>query len=226
MVHALPAHAGTRIPLLQRVRELHPDGIRIAALSATLALNLAVLLALLLPTNLPTASAPPIDEPDPILPDRPQPVIPIPPPPRPEVVRPAPTVVQPVRPTPATPPIETSPVVDGTDVAPPLPDIVAVPAPSYDTAPARVGLAAIDAPAPPYPISELRRGVEGTVLLEILVDGQGLPIEVTIKQSSGHRRLDAAARKHVLAHWRFRPAMRDGMAVRAIGLLPIVYKLR
>lgn len=227
MVHALPTHDAPRIPLPQRARTLHLDGIRIAGISAALALNIAVLLALLLPTDLPTTRTPLVDEPeDLILPDRPKPVIPIPPPPDPR----PPEVVQPridpqVPPTPIAPPVEPPSVVDGTEAAPPQPEAVAAPAPGYDPAPARVGLAAIEAPAPPYPIPELRRGVEGTVLLEILVDEQGLPIEVTIKRSSGHRRLDAAARKHVLAHWRFRPAMRDGVAVRAIGLLPIDYRL-
>jgi protein TonB len=30
----------------------------------------------------------------------------------------------------------------------------------------------------------------------------------------------------VLAHWRFRPAMRDGHAIQAIGLVPVNFMLR
>ena len=48
---------------------------------------------------------------------------------------------------------------------------------------------------------------------------------VAVREGSGDRRLDAAARDQVLAHWRFRPAMRDGRAVQAIGLVPINFRL-
>ena len=34
-----------------------------------------------------------------------------------------------------------------------------------------------------------------------------------------------AARKHVLKRWMFRPAMQDGVAVQAIGLVPINFSL-
>lgn len=81
------------------------------------------------------------------------------------------------------------------------------------------------APAPTYPRSELRAGVEGTVLLKILVDTDGTPLAVDIHQSSGNRRLDATARRHVFEHWRFHPAMRDGQAVQAIGIVPIEFRL-
>jgi protein TonB len=47
-----------------------------------------------------------------------------------------------------------------------------------------------------------------------------------VRQGSGHRQLDDAAREQVLAHWRFRPAMRDGRAIQAIGLVPVNFKLR
>ena len=45
--------------------------------------------------------------------------------------------------------------------------------------------------------------------------------EVDVQRSSGDRLLDNAAREQVLEHWRFRPAMKDGRAVQAIGLVPI-----
>ncbi len=41
----------------------------------------------------------------------------------------------------------------------------------------------------------------------------------------GYRELDEAARRHVLRRWRFQPAMRDGRAVQAIGLVPIEFSL-
>ena len=81
------------------------------------------------------------------------------------------------------------------------------------------------APAPTYPRAALRSGAEGTVLLQVLVDVDGRPLQVGVNRSSGDRRLDVAAREQVLRHWRFRPAMHDGRAVQAIGLVPINFSL-
>ena len=55
-----------------------------------------------------------------------------------------------------------------------------------------------DAPAPAYPRDALREGVEGVVMLQVLVDVDGRPLQVDIQRSSGDRRLDNAARKQVL----------------------------
>jgi protein TonB len=81
------------------------------------------------------------------------------------------------------------------------------------------------APPPPYPRADLRAGNEGTVVLEVVVGVDGRPLQVAVAESSGHRGLDAAARRHVLAQWLFRPAMRDGRAVEAIGLVPVAFSL-
>jgi protein TonB len=71
----------------------------------------------------------------------------------------------------------------------------------------------------------MRKHLEGEVLLRVRVGTDGLPLAVEIARSSGHRVLDDAARRTVLAQWRFRPAMRDGLAVQAVGLVPIVFRL-
>ena len=63
------------------------------------------------------------------------------------------------------------------------------------------------------------------MLLEVLVGEDGRPIDVRIHGSSGHRMLDAAARRHVLREWSFRPAVRDGRPVQAIGIVPIDFHL-
>jgi protein TonB len=81
-------------------------------------------------------------------------------------------------------------------------------------------------PAPTYPRDALIAGDTGTVLLQVLVDIDGRPIEVTVSRSSGHRALDLAARRQVLAHWRFKPAMRNGQPVQAIGLVPVEFSLQ
>lgn len=81
------------------------------------------------------------------------------------------------------------------------------------------------APPPPYPAQAVRQMLTGTVTLRVLVDVDGRPLEVQVERSSGHRLLDAAARRQVLAKWRFRPATQDGRAVQAIGMVPVVFRL-
>jgi len=78
---------------------------------------------------------------------------------------------------------------------------------------------------PAYPIIALREGVQGTVLLRVLVDETGKPVQVVILKSSGSRDLDNAARDHVLAAWRFHPAQRDGRAVQAWAQVPVRFSL-
>jgi protein TonB len=78
---------------------------------------------------------------------------------------------------------------------------------------------------PAYPIQALRAGIQGTVMLKVLVDPTGKPLQVVIARSSGSRLLDDAARKHVLAAWRFHPAMRDGHAIEVWALVPVRFNL-
>lgn len=81
------------------------------------------------------------------------------------------------------------------------------------------------APAPKYPPLSLRNGEEGTVLLLVKVGADGKPIDVTLKKSSGYRDLDRSAIKHVLATWRFHPAMHQGLPIPALALVPVNYKI-
>lgn len=63
-----------------------------------------------------------------------------------------------------------------------------------------------------YPRRARRRGLEGTVVLRLLVDRTGSVQRVEIERSSGHATLDDAARKGI-ARWHFAPALRNGIAV-------------
>lgn len=83
----------------------------------------------------------------------------------------------------------------------------------------------MQASSPPYPRDALRSGHQGTVVLQVLVGVDGRPLEVVVETGSGYRELDETARRHVLRRWRFQPAMRDGRAVQAIGLVPIEFRL-
>ncbi|ASK91676.1 energy transducer TonB [Xanthomonas citri] len=83
----------------------------------------------------------------------------------------------------------------------------------------------LSSPAPSYPTAALRAGQQGTVLLRVLVGTDGRPAEVSLQTSSGHRMLDLAARSQVLRNWRFQPAMQNGQAVQAYGLVPVRFSL-
>ncbi|MEA9555105.1 energy transducer TonB [Xanthomonas nasturtii] len=83
----------------------------------------------------------------------------------------------------------------------------------------------LSSPAPSYPVAALRAGQQGTVLLRVLVGTDGRPAEVSVQTSSGHRALDLAARSQVLRSWRFQPAMQNGQAVQAYGLVPVSFSL-
>lgn len=66
--------------------------------------------------------------------------------------------------------------------------------------------------------------MEGVVRLEVEVSAQGLPLEVRIREGSGFRILDVAAREAV-SGWRFEPARRMGRPVAATVEVPIRFQL-
>jgi protein TonB len=195
------------------------DGQRIAGTSLVIALHAAVALVLFMPVQQPAA---PIEEVTTLImavPSRPIPL-----------VKPIPNVKPVTKPVPATrsPPTTTTPPEDRVD---PTPDGTLPPIPpgdATDQPPVLPSLTEIQVdvgPPPPYPAMALRRGLEGRVLLRVRVDEQGRPAEVTIEKSSGVRLLDEAALKFVQARWYFVPLKRDGLAIAADALVPIVFRI-
>ncbi len=87
-------------------------------------------------------------------------------------------------------------------------------------------LSYVKATPPPYPRPEMTAGVQGKVVLRVLVGIDGVPLEVSIETSSGNRALDQSALRHIKKTWRFQPAMKDGQPVQAYGLVPIVFSLQ
>lgn len=79
-------------------------------------------------------------------------------------------------------------------------------------------------PRPGYPAVAIRRGYEGSVLLNVHVLPNGKPEEVTVFKSSGHKVLDNAALKAV-KKWRFVPAQRGFKAVSSWVKVPIEFRL-
>lgn len=235
MVRA-PAHALTRstgFALLKPASRPQLDSARIVTLSGTIALNLLAMGLLMMPMSLPMPSVA-IDEPkapDYRQIDREPEVVPVVP-----VSDPAPPVTlpetQPRRMTQAPAESAATPVVTetgteavvdaiSTEETGPVGDI----APAF-AAPAAMQLQYRLAPAPAYPRRAQQQRLTGTVLLQVLVGIDGRPLEVNVAQSSGHRELDEAARAQVLKRWSFQPATRDGLAVQAIGMVPIEFALR
>lgn len=79
-------------------------------------------------------------------------------------------------------------------------------------------------PPPAYPLVARRRGMEGVVLLRVLVAADGRVAEVEIAEGSGFAVLDQSALETVRG-WRFRPASRGGRAVEARVEVPIRFSL-
>ncbi|GAA4866778.1 energy transducer TonB [Luteimonas vadosa] len=212
-----------------RIRTGRIDPNRVVGISGTIALNVLLLMLLLVPLGQPPGSLP-VAPPMAIDWIEAKPVEPDPPPPIPVAV------VRPETRTPVEVRRELAPVVDvpvmvehGTLPAdrdePPAVARSATPSIEPASPPAGARLQYETAPAPSYPRDMLMAGIEGTVLLEVLVGIDGRPVDVTVHQSSGRREFDEAARRQVLRHWRFRPAMQGGRAVQAIGIVPIEFNL-
>ena len=162
--------------------------------------------------------------------DPPPPVLPEPPPP---------TVQHRIKPTPVRvpPPVPVAPPNPMSTPVPPSPPVETVANDAVDASPgpatpdlgasagnATQALAYATPVTPAYPPASKRALEQGTVVLRVLVDASGAPQRVEIAKSSGHTRLDMAARDSVLRA-RFRPVMRDGAAVPAWGLVPIAFHL-
>lgn len=213
------AHPGSTLPC---------NWLRIGGISGSVAVHVAALLLLAIPVALPTLrpAAPEfsvrwIETPPPViavpLPDEPQP-------------RPLPrTSVKPIAVITPVPAIAldsmvTVPAAPVIDSVPELPAATGITGPSQAPG-ANVRLDYARTTTPRYPIESMRRGEQGTVLLRVRVDRDGVPVEIDVARSSGFRQLDRAAREAVL-RWRFRPVQIDGVAVQASGIVPVEFKLK
>ena len=212
------------LPLAQA----RPEPARIAALSAAIALNLAVILiaARPLPVSLPTL---PRLVPPPALVRLISPS-PQPPAPPPVELKPLPQALPTpqVMPHPVVARVPSMPVADGQLAAPVQAAAPAAATDSGTPAPVAAVEASLAYLAHPitYPAHALRGHLEGTVVLRVLVDETGKPLEVGVLRSSGHAELDRSAREQVLAHWRFQPAIVNGHATRAWASVPVTFTLR
>jgi periplasmic protein TonB len=77
---------------------------------------------------------------------------------------------------------------------------------------------------PTYPEIARRRGEQGRVLLRVAVSPAGLPVNVSVAESSGFPPLDSAA-VNAVERWRFVPATRAGEPVAATAEVPLRFRL-
>jgi protein TonB len=207
--------------------QFHPDAVRIVALSASIALNIAALIAVIRPMapdlvqTIKRAAQPIIvtwSNPPPAV--KPVPVLDIPPPPvHHTVTRSVPTPA----PTPAPMAIEETNANAVPVTAAPATPSTPVEVPS---GPVEATLAYIQAPAPMYPSAARRMHMQGTVVLRVLVDVDGKPLQVLVESSSGHAELDRAAQNQVLSKWRFQPATAQGRPMQAWARIPVTFNLQ
>jgi periplasmic protein TonB len=87
--------------------------------------------------------------------------------------------------------------------------------------------AVVDAAAcakPEYPRASLRAEETGVVTLSLLIGTDGLVVDSRVERSSGHPRLDEAARR-ALSLCRFKPAAVDGRAESSWARLEYVWRI-
>lgn len=175
-----------------------------------------------------------IPAPTPIVPPAPQPVVPQeapkpvakPPPPKPKPLpKPAPAKPKPVKPAPKPAPEKAITLPTPPPSAPaPAPEAPPVPPPPEPVAPPRSDASHLNNPAPVYPMMSRRLREQGTVLIELTVLPDGKATGVTLKKSSGYRRLDEAALEAV-KRWKFVPAKRGNTPIAWRYVQPVNFSL-
>ena len=164
-------------------------------------------------------------------------LIPVPKPPTNQAVepnRPAPSNSAITRSVPDVPVPVPGPVLDDVGPAPSFDDIVG---PTLDPTP-RIGptptplsvkvgprlATPASALRPPYPRSKLASGEEAVLRLRLVIDERGRVVAVEPVGPADGVFLEAA-RRYLLAHWRYKPATEDGRAVGATIAVTLRFQL-
>lgn len=77
---------------------------------------------------------------------------------------------------------------------------------------------------PPYPASKLLNEEEAVLRLKLTIDARGRVVAVEPVGRTDPAFLDAA-RRHLLARWRYKPAMADGQAVASSAVITLRFEL-
>jgi protein TonB len=104
-----------------------------------------------------------------------------------------------------------------------IPEIKLPPKPD----PVRLGptlLTSGDALKPPYPQSKIITGEEATLRLKLTIDASGRVVAVEPVGRTDRVFLEAA-RRYLLAHWRYRPASEDGRPLASTEVITLRFQL-
>ena len=85
-------------------------------------------------------------------------------------------------------------------------------------------IGSINNPHPPYPLIARKKGFEGKLILEVLVNEDGSVKSTSIRESSGYEILDTVS-KETVEKWTFIPAKKMGQAVKDNIQIPIKFIL-
>jgi protein TonB len=135
--------------------------------------------------------------------------------PRPDVALPPTDEHQTVDATPSLPSIDVGPVVDPGPVVQPVPISV------------RTGarlLTSAEELKPPYPMAKLASGEEAVLRLRLTIDERGRVVAVEPVERADRVFLEAA-RRHLIAHWRYKPATEDGRALPSTMVITLRFQL-
>jgi protein TonB len=77
---------------------------------------------------------------------------------------------------------------------------------------------------PPYPDDKRRLEEEAVLRLRLAIDERGRVVAVEPVGSADRSFLEAA-RRHLIAHWRYKPATDDGRAVRSSTVITLRFEL-
>ena len=91
--------------------------------------------------------------------------------------------------------------------------------------PPQFGAAYLNNPKPGYPATAKRMGLEGTVMVKVLVSREGDPLKVEIAHSSGYEILDNSAVQAVRS-WRFIPARLGDSPLEGWVQVPLAFHLK
>jgi protein TonB len=150
-----------------------------------------------------------------------------PPPPPPKLATPPPPFIPPPEVQIAVTPPPASTITSVTTKPPPPVATIAPTPPPVAHVPVRVAPvidAAHNCEKPAYPPASQRAEETGTVTLRFYVDEQGHAVKSEVVRSSGHKRLDEAARQG-LGLCKFKPGTVDGKAVPMTAEVQYVWKL-
>jgi protein TonB len=136
-----------------------------------------------------------------------------------QVLVPPPEVIVPIEPT------STAIAATAMDTPPSPPPQPLAASVSGSAVPEMSDVAYLVQPAPRYPPESQRIREQGLVILRVRIDEGGHAKAIEVYRSSGHPRLDEAARRAV-ARAVFKPYMDGGVARESAAMVPVEFSLR